>query len=134
MEGVEIPDDFYIYDRYFSTYLCHKSCVLKNDIFSNRKYIYSCMKPFTNESIAILRHKCDTIDEIEEKTYFVDNTYSDDNTFNKLVYDARSNENVWLEGMCIYKKFNSVNDFINYLAKNYLKSVKSTDIKIALKD
>jgi len=130
MENIVIPDDFYTYNKYGYTYLCYKSCVLKNGIFSNHKCI-SSLKPLTNENIAILKHKCDIIDEIEEKTYFVNNR------FKKLSYGINRANDIWLRELRsgdYSNKFVDVNDFIDYLAENFPESVKGTDIKIALKD
>jgi len=131
MENIQIPDDFYTYNKRGYSYLCHKSCVAVNGQFSNHKYIYSYMNPITNENIAKLRYDCCIIDEVEEKTYFVNNK------FNNLTYGIdrdivirlRESRNGDYSNM-----FANVNDFIDYLNKNYPESVKSTDIKIALKD
>jgi hypothetical protein len=129
MTDADIPDIFYIYesDKYDYRYLCHKSCVIVSNSFSNNKFYYLQYGPVSNEIIAILRSMCDIIDEIEEKTYFVNRK------FNNLWYDIHANVVIHLSAYGV-KIFNNVNDFIEYLNKNYPESIKNNDIKIALKD
>jgi hypothetical protein len=67
MDIVEIPDDFYI--NYTYNALCHKSCVVKNNRLSNHKF-YFIRNSISSVDIAKLRYRCNTIDEIEERTYF----------------------------------------------------------------
>jgi hypothetical protein len=126
MENIEIPDDLYICDKY----LCHKSCTYKNNSFSNNKFHYLPNKLVLNEIISKLRHKCNILDEIEEKTYFID--YK----FNNLCYDVYAGAGIYLYGMYFsnLRIFTNVNDLLEYLDKNHPECVKSTDIKIALKD
>jgi hypothetical protein len=128
MENIKIPDDFYIYTGVYGyKWLCHKSCVCINNNLSNIKYLFFPFGSFSDKDIAKLRYKCNIIDEIEEKTYFIDCR------FNNIYYNLYDDTNIYLHGH-IYKCFHNVNDFIDYLAENYPESVKGIDIKIALKD
>jgi len=126
MENIEIPDDFYILKRGFHEYLCHKSCTYKNT-FSNNKFHYLPNKLVSNKIIAELRHKCNILDEIEEKTYFVDNR------FNNLCYNMFDDLIIYLYGPK-YKYFSNVKNFLEYLTKNHPECIRNNDIKIALKD
>jgi hypothetical protein len=130
MESVEIPGDFYIRDKYGYKYLCHKSCITINGLFSNGKFYYLHTNHISNKDIIVLRYKCNTIDEIEEKTYFVNDK------FNDLNYGIHDDTRIYLHGLVIQflKIFNNVNNFIEYLNKNYPESIRNNDIKIALKD
>ncbi len=128
MDIVEIPDDFYICRAYNYTYLCHKSCVIINDLFTNYKNIV--YEIISNEIITQLRNLCNIIDEIEEKTYFVDQK------FNDLLYSVYNSKiGLYKDKHCdYYNRFVNAIDFIDYLAENYPESIRSNDIKIALKD
>jgi len=125
MENIEIPDDFYVYKGHNYNTLCHKSCVIRNGEFSNYKFLF-INKLISNEMIIKLRYKCNTIDEIEERTYFVDNA------FKNLSYTTYYSGDIILYKT--NKIFNNVNDFIDYLAENYPECIRNNDIKIALKD
>jgi len=128
MESVKIPDDFYIYEEENGCkWLYHKSCTLNNNTCSNHKFYYLGTKPVSNEIIVILRSICNKINEIEEKTYFVDHK------FNDLLCGVNDSK-ITLYRENHYDRFANVNDFIDYLAENYPECVRSTDIKIALKD
>jgi len=133
MENIEIPDDFYIYTSvYGNKYLCHKSCIFVNNLFSNCKFYYLHAKYISNEDIIKLRHICNINDEIEEKTYFVNNK------FNCLSYDMGG----YGDCICLSEPYfarvftgvNNVNEFLECLNKNYPECIRNNDIKIALKD
>jgi hypothetical protein len=127
MDNIEIPDDFYICKIQTLTYLCHRSCDFKNGRFSNTKNIH--IYQLTNEHITILKNICNIVDEIEDQTYFIDNIFN-------ILYFYFYNHSIQLctvhEGHI--KKFDNVSDFLEYLAKSYPECMKTTDIKIALKD
>jgi hypothetical protein len=125
MEIIEIPDYFYIN----SSCLCHKSCIRTILGFSNRKYICTHDYPISNGLVAFLRLICNRIDEIEEKTYFVGRK------FNNLWYTVSYGTNLWLRVLNYPNKiFNNLNEFLEYLNKNYPECIRNDDIKIALKD
>jgi hypothetical protein len=126
MTDVEIPGDFYVCNKYGYKYLCHKSCITINGLFSNGKNYYLHTNHISNKDIIKLRHICNITDEIEEKTYFVDNK------FKNLSYGIYDNGDIYLYK--INKTFNNVTDFIDYLDKNHPECIRNNDIKIALKD
>jgi hypothetical protein len=128
MESIEIPDDFYIYEEDGYRWLCHRSCVFVSNDFTNYKNIE--YEIISNEIITQLRNLCNIIDEIEEKTYFVDHK------FNGLSYSVYNSKiGLYKDKHCdCYGRFADINDFIDYLAENYPECIRSNDIKIALKD
>ncbi len=128
MDIVEIPDDFYIYEEDGYRFLCHKSCVLVNDTYSNNKFSSLMLRLVSDEDIILLRIKCNMIDEIEERTHFVSGR------FKKLLYNICRDGHIELAEIYFPSTFNNVNDFIDYLDKNHPECIKSVDIKIALKD
>jgi hypothetical protein len=129
MENIEIPDDFYIYTSVCGyKYLCHKSCIFVNSSFSNCKFQLLRCRSFSDEDIAILRYKCNIIDEIEEKTYFVDTK------FNDLCYYVHDNTSIYLHGTHYVQSLSNIKDFLEYLDKKYPECIRNNDIKIALKD
>jgi len=132
MENIEIPDDFYIYtynDIENVIYvLIHKSCVVTSEKFSNRKFIL-CTEYITNNTIDMLRHRCNVYDEIEEKTYFIDLCFK---TLNIVISDY-NNYVILYRNINYIQSFRSVNDLLEYLAENCPESIRNNDIKIALK-
>jgi len=129
MENIVIPDDFYIYTSVYGyKYLCHKSCIFVNSSLSNCKFQLLRCRSFSDEDIAILRYKCNIIDEIEEKTYFVDTK------FNDLCYCVHDNTSIYLHGIHYVQSFSNIKDFLEYLDKKYPECIRNNDIKIALKD
>ncbi len=122
MENIEIPEDFYI--DFHRKILFHKKCVIIDNSPNNYLFVILWEDIPLNKSIMSLRDICKTHDEIEEKTYFVNCMFD-----NLYVYIASSMD-INLANI----NFTSVNNFLEYLTKNYPESVKGTDIKIALKD
>jgi len=138
MENIEIPDDFYIYTYntvYTTTnYLIHKSCVIIDKKFSNCKYI-SCTGNITNNAIDLLRYKCNTCNEFEEKTYFVNGKYNELYYYiNFSIYDIKNAEHTLVISSNYFKVFKNLIEVLDYLAENYPECIRSSDIKIALKD
>jgi len=134
MENITIPDDFYIVKIGYEKYLCHKSCTLQVYTFSNKKYI--CLYPSAHPgnslstNINILRNICNMCDEIVENTYFINYKFNNLNLeicqFNYSILLFKKYTEIG--------KFNNVNDFLEYLTKNYPECIRNNDIKIALKD
>jgi hypothetical protein len=127
MAKVKIPDDFYTFTYNTLNYLCHKSCTVSDNVFTNDKVVRYIN--ISNKVIDDLRRICDMNDEIEEKTYFVNNE------FNDLIFYISSNFSVYLHnaGICI-KLFRNASYFLKYLAENYPDCMRNNEIKIALKD
>jgi len=133
MDSVEIPDDFYIcrvrsLGDCSCNHLAHKSCIYRNHVFSSYKRVVLINCSDLNKKITELRHKCNIIDEIEEKTYFVDNI------FNNLAYGICRDSSILLCNKDYSNKFANINDFLEYLDKNCPECIRNNDIKIALKD
>jgi hypothetical protein len=121
-ELIKLPDKFYIL-KAFINYIADKSCIYDGNTFSNKKLIrLDC-----HIRIKTLQIKCDIYDKIEEKTHFVNGK------FNDLEITVVDDVNLYIKNLFV-KSFENVDNFIDYITKEYLECIKNNDIKIALKD
>jgi len=131
MDNIEIPEDFYVLNTGHHIFLCHKSCIWSDHMFSNQKNVCLCTtSDIDSYYFNILRNICNMCDEVEENTYFIDDK------FNDLEFNI-SKGRLWIHLFVCgasTKNFSNAKSLLEYLAKNYPECMRNNDIKIALKD
>jgi hypothetical protein len=122
-----MDDEYYTIDWY----IAHKSCTFDSGYFSNSKYTR------VSNGIEYLKQRCDMIDKINENIDV--QVYS--MLINEIkypcvaIYGRPININFYYEYGCKkIVKFESYEEFYDYMYKHYTHLIKSHDIKIALKD
>jgi hypothetical protein len=124
-----MDDEFYT----IGSYIAHKSCVFNDGYFSNAKFM------LTHYDINRLKQKCDLIDKINDNIDIsIHNEYGKEPfkfpcvsinclTSNiSLCYVSKLNDQ--------FVRFNSYEEFYDYMCEHHTHLIKSHDIKIALKD